>query len=108
QGRSAKLSGVEGCRAAAKDSMRLIACLALVGAAIVAAWWWLGVPAAMPASPLDPGAKLYCLSYSPFRGRQTPFDRTSRIDPAQIEDDLARLAPLTDCVRPYSTELGLD
>lgn len=88
--------------------MRLIACSALVGAAIVAAWWWLGVPVAMPASPLDPGAKLYCLSYSPFRGRQTPFDRTSRIDPAQIEDDLARLAPLTDCVRTYSTELGLD
>jgi exo-beta-1,3-glucanase (GH17 family) len=88
--------------------MRLIACSALVAAAIAAAWWWLGAPLAMPASPLDPSAKLYCVSYAPFRGRQTPFDRTSPIDPAQIEDDLARLAPLTDCVRTYSTELGLD
>jgi exo-beta-1,3-glucanase (GH17 family) len=88
--------------------MRLVAFSAVVAAAIVAAWGWLGVPVAMPASPLDLGAKLYCLSYSPFRGRQTPFDRISPIDPAQIEDDMARLAPLTDCVRTYATELGLD
>jgi exo-beta-1,3-glucanase (GH17 family) len=82
--------------------------LAAVSAAIVAAWWWLGAPVALPASPLAAGEKLYCTSYSPFRGRQTPFDRTLRIDAAQIDDDLARLAPVTDCVRTYSTELGLD
>jgi exo-beta-1,3-glucanase (GH17 family) len=85
-----------------------IALLASVSAAIVAAWWWLGAPVALPASPLAAGEKLYCTSYSPFRGRQTPFDRTLRIDAAQIDDDLARLAPVTDCVRTYSTELGLD
>jgi exo-beta-1,3-glucanase (GH17 family) len=84
------------------------ALFALVAAAIVATWWWLGVPAALPASPLAAGEKLYCVSYSPFRGRQTPFDRTLRIDAAQIDDDLARLARITDCVRTYSTELGLD
>jgi exo-beta-1,3-glucanase (GH17 family) len=77
-------------------------------AVIVATWWWLGAPVALPASPLGPGQKLYCMSYSPFRGRQTPFDRTLRIDAAQIDDDLARLAPVTDCMRTYSTELGLD
>jgi exo-beta-1,3-glucanase (GH17 family) len=79
-----------------------------IAAAIVVAWWWLGAPVALPASPLGPGEKLYCVSYSPFRDRQTPFDRTLRIDAAQIDDDLARLAPVTDCVRTYSTELGLD
>jgi exo-beta-1,3-glucanase (GH17 family) len=89
--------------------MRLAVTLsALVAAAIVGTWWWLGAPVAMPASPLDPGERLYCMSYSPFRGRQTPFDRTLRIDPGEIDDDLARLAPLTDCVRTYSTEFGLD
>jgi len=85
-----------------------VALLAPVAAVIVAAWWWLGAPVALPASPLGAGEKLYCVSYSPFRGRQTPFDRTLRIDPRQIEDDLARLAAVTDCVRTYSTELGLD
>src|SRR3984893_12269509 len=75
-----------------------------IAAAIVAAWGWLGAPVALPASPLAAGEKLYCMSYSPFRGRQTPFDRTLRIDAAQIDDDLARLAPVTDCVRTYSTE----
>jgi len=90
-------------------SMRMATALWVpVAAAIILAWWWLGSPIAVPPSPLGPGEKLYCMSYSPFRGRQTPFDRTLRIDPAQIEDDLARLAPLTDCVRTYSTELGLD
>ena len=79
-----------------------------VVAAIISVWWWLGAPIALPPSPLGPGEKLYCMSYSPFRDRQTPFDRTLRIDARQIDDDLARLAPLTDCVRTYSTELGLD
>src|ERR1043166_2907003 len=79
-----------------------------IAAAIVVTWWWLGAPVPLPASPLGPGEKLYCVSYSPFRGVQTPFDRTLRIGAAQIEDDLARLAPVTDCVRTYSTELGLD
>jgi exo-beta-1,3-glucanase (GH17 family) len=79
-----------------------------IAAAIVAAWWWLGAPIVLPASPLGVGEKVYCMSYSPFRGGQTPFDRTLRIEPPQIEDDLARLAAVTDCVRTYSTEFGLD
>jgi exo-beta-1,3-glucanase (GH17 family) len=80
---------------------------AIVAAAIVAAWGWLGAPVPMPPSAMGSSDKLYCVSYAPFRGPQSPFDR-SPIDPAQIEDDLARLAPLTDCVRTYSIELGLD
>ncbi|HML13047.1 MAG TPA: beta-(1-6) glucans synthase [Xanthobacteraceae bacterium] len=85
-----------------------LALSAPVIAAIVATWWWLGAPVPLPASPLGKGEKLYCMSYSPFRGSQTPFDRALRVDARQIDDDLARLAPLTECVRTYSTELGLD
>ena len=81
---------------------------AAVLVAIVAFWWRLGIPVPMPPSPFAPGEKLYCVSYTPFRGSQTPLDLTTHIDPAQIEDDLARLARLTDCVRTYSTDLGLD
>jgi exo-beta-1,3-glucanase (GH17 family) len=80
----------------------------IVAAAIAGAWWWLGLPVAMPPSPLDPGEKLYCVSYAPFRGLQSPIDPSIRIDAAQIEDDLRRLAKLTHCVRTYSTDFGLD
>lgn len=80
----------------------------LVAAAIAAAWWWLGAQVAMPPAPLALGEKLYCISYAPFRRAQSPLDPTLRIDAGQIEDDLARLAGLTDCVRTYSTRNGLD
>jgi glucan 1,3-beta-glucosidase len=82
--------------------------LALVVAAIVALWWWLGAGVPMPPSPLAAGEKLYCVSYAPFRGRQSPLDPNIRIEPWQIEDDMVRLAALTDCVRTYSTRNGLD
>ena len=80
-----------------------------VGGWSVAAFWaWLGAPIAMPHTPLTPGEKLYCLSYAPFRDGQTPFDPAMRIPPEQIDDDLTRLAKITDCVRTYSVELGQD
>src|SRR4029453_17483812 len=47
-------------------------------------------------------------SYAPFRGRQTPLDLSTRIEPWQIEEDLALLSRLTDCVRTYSVDFGLD
>jgi exo-beta-1,3-glucanase (GH17 family) len=82
--------------------------LALVSAAIVAAWWWLGTAVPMPGAPLAPGEKLYCVSYAPFRGLQSPLDPAIRIDPSQIADDMVRLAGTTECVRTYSTRNGLD
>jgi exo-beta-1,3-glucanase (GH17 family) len=89
--------------------MRLVlACLAVSALLIVGFWTWLGAPVAMPHSPLSAGEKLYCLSYSPFRGSQTPLDAGTLVSPAQIDDDLARLAKITDCVRTYSTEFGQD
>jgi exo-beta-1,3-glucanase (GH17 family) len=77
-------------------------------AAIVAFWWWLGAAVPMPPSPLDPGEKLYCVSYAPFRGQQSPLDLSTHIEAAQIEQDLAQLSKVTDCVRTYSVDFGLD
>ncbi len=89
--------------------MRLgLACLAVSALAIAGFWAWLGAPLPMPQTPLSPGEKLYCLSYSPFRGEQTPLDSTIKISAVQIEDDLSRLAKITGCVRTYSTDYGLD
>jgi glucan 1,3-beta-glucosidase len=62
----------------------------------------------MPPSPLAAGEKLHCVSYAPFRGQQSPLDPATRIEAWQIEEDMARLRPLTDCVRTYSTRNGLD
>ncbi|HZP76994.1 MAG TPA: beta-(1-6) glucans synthase [Pseudolabrys sp.] len=93
----------------ASSSLRLAAGLFVLSAvAIVAAWARLGAPVEMPQAPLAKGEKLYCVSYAPFRGSQSPLDPNVRIEPWQIDDDIARLSALTDCVRTYSIELGLD
>ncbi len=76
--------------------------------AIAAAWWWLATPVALPRAPIDPGAKLQCVSYAPFRGEQTPLQSTVHIPAEQIAQDLAQLAKISDCVRTYSVENGLD
>ena len=89
--------------------MRLgLVCLAVSATVIAAVWAWLGAPVPMPQAPVAAGEKLYCLSYAPFRGRQTPLDPVTLISATQIEDDLSRLAKITDCVRTYSTDFGLD
>lgn len=89
--------------------MRLgLAFLAAVVAAIVGMWAWLGAPVSMPPSPLGASGKLYCVSYAPFRGEQNPLAPGTLIPAAQIESDLARLSRITDCVRTYSIEHGVD
>jgi glucan 1,3-beta-glucosidase len=85
-----------------------IACLVLTAAAIAGAWIWLGSPALLMPSQVGRGEKLYCVSYTPFRGSQTPLDPSTMIPAAQIEDDLTRLSTVTDCVRTYSVDFGLD
>src|ERR1700744_1929258 len=76
--------------------------------AIAAAWWWMATPIVLSRAPIDPSAKLLCVSYAPFRGNQTPLVQTTRISPEQIAQDLAQLAKISDCVRTYSIENGLD
>ena len=77
----------------------------LAAAASVALWAWLGRPVVLPDAP---GGKLECVSYSPYRGSQTPFDKDFVAPRDQIDKDLARLAPATRCVRTYSSAQGLD
>ena len=89
--------------------MRLaLACFAVSVTVIAAIWAWLGQPIPIPEAPLKAGQKLYCLSYAPYRGTQTPFDKTTHIPAAQIEQDLRQLAKLTDCVRIYAVDQGLE
>ena len=89
--------------------MRLgFVCLAVAATLIAAVWAWLGAAQPMPQAPVAAGEKLYCLSYAPFRGLQTPLDPTTMVPPGQIDDDLARLAKITNCVRTYSVDQGLE
>ena len=76
--------------------------------AIAAVWWWLATPITLARAPIDPNAKLLCVSYAPFRDAQTPLLPTTHIAPEQIAQDLAQLAKISDCVRTYSIENGLD
>lgn len=82
--------------------------LALTAMAIAGFWTWLGAPALLMPSQLGRSEKLYCVSYTPFRGGQTPLDPSTMIPAAQIEEDLSRLAQFTDCIRTYSVDFGLD
>jgi len=85
-----------------------LALLVISLGAIAAVWWWLATPINLARAPIDPNAKLQCVSYAPFRGDQTPLQLTTHIEPEQIAQDLAQLAKITDCVRTYSIENGLD
>ena len=76
--------------------------------AIVAVWWWLATPITLVRAPIDPNAKLLCVSYAPFRDDQTPLSPTTHVSAEQIAQDMAQLAKISDCVRTYSIENGLD
>jgi len=92
-----------------KISLRIPLALLLISLGVIAAvWWWLATPIVLARAPIDPDAKLQCVSYAPFRGQQTPLDPTTHIAASQIEEDLTQLAKITDCVRTYSIENGLD
>jgi glucan 1,3-beta-glucosidase len=85
-----------------------LALLVVSLSAIAAVWWWVATPVTLVRAPIDPAAKLECVSYAPFRGAQTPLDPTTHISAAQIGEDLAQLAKISSCVRTYSIENGLD
>src|SRR3954470_16780290 len=90
-------------------SLRTPLALLLVSLSMIAAaWWWLATPVTLARAPIDPAAKLLCVSYAPFRGEQTPLLLTTHIPPEQIAQDLEQLAKITNCVRTYSIENGLD
>ncbi len=85
-----------------------LALLVLSLIAIAAVWWWLATPITLLRAPIDPNAKLMCVSYAPFRGSQTPLNLATHVSAEQIEEDLKQLVKVTDCVRTYSIDNGLD
>ena len=90
-------------------SRRTPLALLLISLSLIAAvWWWLATPINLARAPIDPNAKLQCVSYAPFRGEQSPLSPATHVTPEQIAEDLAQLAKITDCIRTYSTDNGLD
>ncbi len=76
--------------------------------AIAAIWWWLAMPITLARAPIEKGTKLECVSYAPFRGDQSPLVKGTQIAPEQIAEDFAQLAKISQCVRTYSIQNGLD
>jgi glucan 1,3-beta-glucosidase len=89
-------------------AMRIVGAFAVALGTILAAWAWLGAPVAIPPPPIAGPPKLDCVSYTPFRGDQTPFGPDVPIDPRQIDADLAQLKEITGCVRTYAVDHGVD
>ena len=77
-------------------------------AAIVAAWAGSARRSKCRSRRSGPAGEIDCVSYAPFRGDQNPFGPAYPFDPWQIDEDLAQLKPLTDCIRTYSIDHGLD
>jgi glucan 1,3-beta-glucosidase len=71
---------------------------------LLAYWWTQGRAVAVAEAP---SSQVPCVSYAPYRDGQTPFDEDLVIPAAQIAEDLARLQPITRCVRTYSVDHGL-
>ncbi|HXL68061.1 MAG TPA: beta-1,6-glucan synthase [Xanthobacteraceae bacterium] len=81
--------------------------LAVVAALIGVVWHGLGQPVLMPPSPLAASEKIPCLSYTPFRGLQSPLDDVVA-GRAAIEDDLKRISRISGCVLTYAATHGLE
>jgi len=75
---------------------------------VATVWWWLAIPVTLVRAPIDPAAKLECVSYTPFRGDQTPHNPDLIVSPEQIAEDLGDLAKISKCIRTYSIDNGLD
>ena len=81
--------------------------LGIVAEALISVciWKYLGAPIAMVVAP---SGKVHCVSYTPYRGDETPYDQTLTADPVNMDQDFAQLSAVTDCVRIYSVDHGLD
>ena len=76
---------------------------------LAALLWQQTRPVPMHELHLADGEKLRCVSYAPYhRPGQTPLLEDTRIEREQIAADLAALAKITDCVRLYSIDQGLE
>jgi hypothetical protein len=85
-----------------------LALLATSLGTIAAVWWWLAIPIHLARAPIDPNAKLQCVSYAPFRAHQSSLSSVTQVSRQQIAEDLDQLAKISDCVRTYAIDHGLD
>lgn len=85
---------------------RELALLALLALSLLAWWGWRGLERSAPEPRVD---RVRCVSYAPFhRPGETPFDPHAHASRERIRADLQRLSTITDCVRTYSVDQGLD
>lgn len=86
-----------------RPSPLLLLLLPLLAALLVAAWWVPNRPA--DAGPAIEGGKLESVSFAPYRNGQSPL--TGRFpSAAQVDADLALLAPHVKAVRSYAAIEG--
>lgn len=90
--------------------MKLVSAPFLLGLAAAALtvlliWKYLGAPVVIVDAP---AGKVHCVSYTPYRGSETPFNPDYKADPVRIDEDLALLSNVADCVRTYSVDQRLD
>lgn len=84
--------------------------ISLVLFAVLATFWLAQTRNDSIAQQLtDPQAdRIACVSYAPYRkAGETPFNESHQVSEERIVDDLTRLSAVTDCVRTYSTQSGL-
>ena len=88
-------------------SLRTPLALLLISLSLIASvWWWLATPITLPRAPIDPNAKLQCVSYAPFRDTQTPLVPTTHISAEQIEQVMEYLVTHLPLFGVASTERG--
>ena len=85
-------------------SVMLVPVLVLLAGLTTAAWWWPNRPAATAPPPGGTG-KLNSVSFAPFRAGQSPLDDRFP-SAAQVDADLALLAPVTRAIRTYAALEG--
>jgi exo-beta-1,3-glucanase (GH17 family) len=86
-----------------KHGRLLALCCTALALASLGVWWREGRAIDLVDAP---GGKLDCLSYTPPHDEQ--LLRTSVVPRAQLQHDLALLAPRVRCVRIYSVANGMD
>ena len=81
----------------------------MLALALLAGWLWQrNQPQALPEVPAA-SARLQCVSYAPYyRPGESPLQPDFRVSRERIDADLERLAKISDCVRLYSVNQGLD
>lgn len=84
--------------------LRLLAVLVVAGLATAALWYLPNRP--VPLDP-PPGGKLKSVSFAPFRDGQSPLTQVYPTT-AQIDEDLAAIAPQVAGIRTYTSLEGLE